>query len=731
MTAHRLLATCIALAAAWPHAAHADAQDDAALAALAGRAPLAVSGDGAWRLHVDAHDVLHRASLADPAHETVTSLPPGVQAIAASADGRRLVIATNRACVGRVDFTADGAGSVTWRPIETSNGTPMRAAAAPWVAQMPADCGAHEPAPAVAISSDGRWIATPEVVVDASTNQVIASLPADGTRTLRLAFVDHDTRVLVARAAIANGVEVGVWDLAGKTLVNAVDVPKAAWLQVDVSAATGTLFHAHEGGTDAPAEVLQLAPGSCSAAPRLRTRTDGGAGKSLVVDPYGRWFAWLQPVASPPLQEQPLDSHGVRLPPGPPPEPGPASRIVVIDMASGRELTSTLSRSNLGGLTALPDGSGLLALGTRIIDPHTGEPTVATDVDDLVRIDLSQAIATLPRDAARPYTTGYCREPGEAPGARAMARLAHPLAPAWTHDLAADAAATPAIDASACTYAGTAPVPFRTPDGGLWFDVGAQVVRLDPRTGEVVKSLATPRGKNVCSVVAPTGAGFFNATGDTLTWRPLAAATDKTRRRVIERRPGWAATLAPARDDVVRVLWTPVGATDQPGVNVVDYDANGKRVATFGVGAGSQPSIDDALAPASAAAAPCRDARGLPVAIGYDWRAGPFATQRGSVCGPLPGVPRLVWWSGTTIAPRPQGEVAVPVIAPASDGAIGVVETDGQLRVVNLALQREIAQIPLDDVASGRAWVFASQRLVLLQSASADGHARVRAYALP
>lgn len=200
---------------------------------------------------------------------------------------------------------------------------------------------------------------------------------------------------------------------------------------------------------------------------------------------------------------------------------------------------------------------------------------------------------------------------------------------------------------------------------------------------------------------------------------------------MVERRPGWVATLAPARDDVVRVLWTPAGATDQPGVDVVDYDSNGKRLGAHDVDGASATSLDDVLAPAAANAPPCRDARGRPVAIGYDWRAGPFGTQRGSVCGPLPGVARLVWWSGTTVAPRPQGELSLPVIAPASDGAIGVVETDDQLRVVNLALQREIAQIPLADAASGRAWVFANHRLVLVQSAGADGHARVRAYALP
>ena len=720
MIHRRLLSTCIAaglLVAAAPRAALADtaAQDDAALALLAARAPLAISGDGAWRLHVDSHDVLHRASLADATHESTTPLPAGVQVVAASADGRRVVLATNRECVGRVDFPAgDGAGSVAWRPVETSNGTPMRAAAAAWVAQMPADCGVHEPAPPVAISSDGRWIATPAVVVDASTNQVVASLPSDGGRVLRVAFVDHDARVMVVRAAPAGGLDVAVWDLASKALV---DTASAASLQQDVSAATGALFHFRGGNAGAPLELVQLAPGACGAAPRLRTRVDGDVGASFAVDPFGRWFASVQPLDA----QRDADDWAAGL----------RSALVVRDTASGHVIVRTASRFVLGGVAALPDGTGVFALGTRAIDPHTGEPALAPGADDLVRIDLSQAVATLPRDAARVYTTGYCREPGEAPGARAMARLEHPLTPAWTHDLAADAAALPAVDTAACPYAATAPVPFRTPDGGLWFDLGAQVVRLDPRTGEVVRSLPTPRAKNVCSVVAPSGAGFFSATGDTLTWRPLAAATDKTKRRVVERRPGWLATLAPARADVVRVIWAQADAVGQPGVDVADYDANGKRLGNFTAGASAPVTVDDAIAPSTDAAPACRDAHGLPVAIGYDWRAGPFGTQRGAVCGPLPGVARLVWWSGTPIAPRPQGEVALPVIAPAFDGPLGVVETDAQLHVVNLPLQREIAQIALPDVASGRAWVLANQRLVLVQSASVDGHARVRAYALP
>ena len=96
---------------------------------------------------------------------------------------------------------------------------------------------------------------------------------------------------------------------------------------------------------------------------------------------------------------------------------------------------------------------------------------------------------------------------------------------------------------------------FRTPDGGLWIDQSTQVARLDPLTGTLAPGLPTPRAKNVCSVVTPAGTGFLNATGDTLTWRPLAAAADAARRRVVDRRPGWVATFAPAQPDAVRVLW--------------------------------------------------------------------------------------------------------------------------------------------------------------------------------
>jgi hypothetical protein len=165
-------------------------------------------------------------------------------------------------------------------------------------------------------------------------------------------------------------------------------------------------------------------------------------------------------------------------------------------------------------------------------------------------------------------------------------------------------------------------------------------------------------------------------------------------------------------------------------LRVIDYDSSGKRVAeirtTEAADAGGIFEHDDAAPPP-----PCHDARGTPLAIGYDWRAGPFGSQRGVTCGPLPGMARLVWWSGATIAPRLDDSELTPRTPPALDGALAVAADDRQLHVVNLALQREFAQIDLGDGPPGQAWVLAARRLVLVESPAADGHRWLRAYALP
>ena len=715
-------------------AAGYNAREDRLLEIEAARAPLAISGDGAWRLHVDAHDMLHRTSLADPARDSTVQLPPGVQLLSASNDGTKVALATRHQCVGLVDFGA--AAGVSWRPwIVNGDGVPLGPDAGAWVAQVPTTCGTRPSASPVAISADGRWIATPEDVVETATHRVVASLPTARAAVLRLQFVDHDARLLVATATLAErgAMSVSVWDLASKRLVNDIEIADAplaarAALQVDFSPQTGALFaiddrrralalRAATPGTTPvplPLDLVQLSPGVCGASPRVRAQVSDDLGASFVVDPYGRWIASARPL------DAAHDAAELAM--------GARSVLVVQDMATGRQLERVTSKYALDGLAATPDGARVFALASQPVEPETGETIAgwpaAPDDERLVEVTLPAAATNAARDGAKAWDTGVCKEPGETPDARAVARAEHLLKPLWSRDLGAAMAPADAPNNS-CSTAPLDALVFKTPDGGLWLDLGDHVAKLDPATGTTGTGLPTPRSKNVCSVVAPGGAGFLNATGDTLTWRPLAAAADPARRRVVERRHGSVATLLPVDSDVARVAWSTTSGDG--AVVLADYDANGKRVrelassnATFG---------DDASA--AIASAPCHDARGTPLSIGYDWRAGPFGSQRGTTCGPLPGMARLVWWSGATIAPRADRSDPWPRARASIDGAIAVAVDDTQLHIVNLALQREIAQIALGDGFDGRTWVIASKRLVLLQATGADGHRWLRAYALP
>ena len=736
MTSPRLLPLALLLSlSASAFCAGFSAPEQRLLEIQAARGPLTLSGDGAWRLHVDAHDVLHRASLADPAQETTLQLPPGVQLLAASNDGRRLALATRRQCVGLVDFGSQpgAAPSLAWRPwIVSAQGVALGPDDGAWIAAMPADCGGGPQATALAISSDGRFVATPEDVVDTATHRVVASLPTSPrTRVLRLQFVDRDARLLIAAATLPDAqgdgrLGLSVWDLASKGLVNDIglDAPLAsrAALQVDFSERTGALFAvdehrralAQQAATPAPLDLVQFAPGACGAAPRVRAQVGDDLGAAFVVDPYGRWFASARPL------EATRDAAELAM--------GARWVLVVQDMATGRQLERVASKHALAGLATTPAGDRVFALATQPVEPETGEtiagwPAVADD-ERVVDVALPTAALAAARDTAKAWDAGVCREPGETPGARTLARAERVLQPLWTRDLGAQDTSS-ATTASPCAVAMRDTSVFATRDGGLWLDQGAQVNKLDPATGTVSTGFATPRTKNVCSVVTPGGAGFLNAGGDTLTWRPLAAATDPTRRRLVERRHGWTATLLPVRGEVARVAWT----SPAQAVVVADYDANGKRLREA---ATSQAAFgDDPAGPAALALPPCHDARGTPIAIGWDWRAGPFGSQRGSTCGPLPGMARLVWWSGASIAPRTDRSAPLQRAQPAIDGAIAVSADDTQLHVVNLALQREIAQIPLGDGFDGRTWVLASRKLVLLEATGGDGHRRLRAYALP
>jgi len=222
---------------------------------------------------------------------------------------------------------------------------------------------------------------------------VVASLPTEHTHVLRLQFVDHDARLLIASATLGarpqpapepGSLSFSVWDLASKSLVNDVEIDgtplrAAAALQVGFSPQTGALFYVDErrregvlqaatpGQTPSapPLELVQLTPGACGAAPRTRALLADDPGASLIVDPYGRWFASARPLS--PAHDAAELATGARW------------VLLVQDMASGRTLERITSRYALNGLAATPDGATLFALASQPIEPETGGRVVSVD----------------------------------------------------------------------------------------------------------------------------------------------------------------------------------------------------------------------------------------------------------------------------------------------------------------------------------------------------------------
>src|ERR1700761_1412662 len=101
----RLMAAVLSLPLALPaHASGDTAEDNARAQAAALVAPLTLSADGLWRLHVDGHGVLHRVNLAEPSQQSQASLPTSVRRLSASRSGQKVAFATTTGCVGLTDF---------------------------------------------------------------------------------------------------------------------------------------------------------------------------------------------------------------------------------------------------------------------------------------------------------------------------------------------------------------------------------------------------------------------------------------------------------------------------------------------------------------------------------------------------------------------------------------------------------------------------------------------------
>lgn len=723
------------------------------------QAPLALSADGQWRVHVDAANVLHRVNLATPARAASLALPTRIQALAASRSGQKVALLTRTGCIALADFgSGDHAtAQVSWRALPRWLGpqpdtSPARRTMStqPWLAEAPSPCldSANRVwgVGSIALSADGRLLATESEVVDLEAHRVLASRTHGPHEVpLLVRFVDGDRRLLTVDALLGmsgsgfgnvlSHVEVALWDLKSGALLSlsdrerVLDMPQSQL--VSASTASGVVY-----GVNAPLPTVQepVPPNAltawradaCREMPARSLPLGGATG--LAVDPLGRWIATTVRLVD--------DSINA------PPTRGDTDELVVLDIASGRELARRAWKHALGGLVASADGTHLYALST----PSFGRWNRPSDavvpgpgLGQVVDIALpAAALAGSPATAAQ-WPAQPCGEVAAAAPARAVTRVERALQPAWRVPTGGEA-----IASTECTATCAQLVVRR--DGSLWLDGGATFVQLDPATGRRLRSLPTPRSDKVSSVAVPAADGFFNAQGDTLTWRPFdASAPGAPARRVVEVRPGHEIILLERQGDAVLVAWTPRQPKPAPGAETdagqrpsayAFYDASGKKVSerdgTEDWGGDGWPTSDELQHDLVVAnLAPCHDETGA-LASGWDWRIGPFGSVVAWTCGPAAGSAQVALWSDIDIRPQnaSRADAAPERRIVAHDGSIGVVDEAGRYRVFDAARHAELGQFRLpENVQAVTITVAARQGLVLVEGTDDAPAARtLRAY---
>ncbi len=728
------------------------------------RAPLTLSADGQWRLHVDSKNVLHRVNLADETQAQRVALPLAGLRLAASRAGQRVAVTTSSACVGLVDFgdTVASAPTLTWLP----SGPPRRSAESQRVSSLGMstedDCGEIEEIQnrPIAISTDGRWLATPSQVVDIDAKKVIASLRIFGRYPLKLEFVDNNTKLLMITATLGqmyedrgypSNLQFAVWDLSSKALYNLISLNNATLVQpqsffVDYSAQTGMLYWVSgdrywraqplkEGEIEPPLEVMQGTLGVCKSKPVSRYPLAAWQWDSFLMDPLGRWIA------------------GVRKGDDRMSKDGFIEELIVIDVDTRRQVMRLPLKEEVRGLVATQDGGTIYGLTPRAVDPSTGMPAAvapgATAGGELVKIRVDLGRLSTPKAMMAAWDATPCTIEDETPSARSVHHQRRLLQPLWTVPIVSrvdlrqrtlsrrgEGVDRQSVVNTPCIEQDWGSNSFVMQDKTLWLDRFSEIAQLDTSSGATIRTLPTPRKENVCSIPVPMAGGFISYQGDTLSWRPFeAGAAGTTARRVIEVRPGWFVSEVRAAARSFAAVWLAKPGTAPPkdehgqalDALIANYDAatqrrqNERRTPQGAIELGyeADPAYQKLFLPA------CRDAAG-PVTSGYEWQVSHFDSFRAYACGSSAGATRTVFWSHLDIAPRPapppfDEEGALQRRTWALDGTIGVAQDGALLRVFDIATRREIAQIAMSAPGATQAvHLIEAKGLVLIESIDYD-----------
>lgn len=692
-------------------AAGATGQQEALMAVQARSAPLALSRDGQWRLHVDSDRVLHRVFVSDGRGAQQFQLPLKARTLSVSRSGRRVAFTSDSSCVGLVDFGAGVAAkpSLRWLPSAPAVDQ-ARDADAPdlKLPGLPADheCGGQLDSMRreMALSDDGRWLATADQVLDVDTERVIATLNINPGYVLRFQFLPDGKKLFVASAVLGelwegpaepSHLQFSVWDLASGTLDRLISMDGPGIPQEffqSYSAATDLLFYVDSRRRrralaevppryDVLLELHQTRLGACKPVRRAVFPLHTWEWQSMVVDPGGRWVAGVRSTAG--SEEERRKAGDV------------VEWLEVFDLSTRQMIAKRPFNQSVYGLVALLDGSAVLGLTGPAIDQHgfahekkgvlTGK-VVRLNVP-LERLATAKAVPEAWQDA--------CLVEDEVEGARNVQRQDRKARLLWS-------VTAPEIE-NPCDYR-RKPYSFVMADQTIWVDDSGSIQQIDALTGKAMRKLPAPYKAKTCHLPVPASGGFVSYEGDTLVWRALESGATAPP-KLVDRRPGWRVWSVRWDQDVRALVGYWIAKPESFPANVMPQEFKDFRVVLYHpqslvrlsevktasdaneIGGDGEPS------PLS----PCQRAAG-PQTEGHDWRLSHFDSFRAHQCGSSGGQTRTVFWSHIDIRPKktPEGVWARKRRVWGEVDGVAVAQDGQKLLVYEIATRRELAQIESD-----------------------------------
>ena len=750
--------------------ARGETSDESALATFESRfAPIALSANGQWRVHVDSKNILHRVNLLDVRQAQQIALPVEALQLAASRTARKVAFAYMDGCVGIVDFGNPmlSTPKLTWISRAESD-KPGRSANFDSKVPDAKSCSEYRGRGAIAISTDGKLVANENGIYDLGSQTVVATLPSSRDdiaqrRTLSIQFTDNNKKLFLATATLGDGYEGGggpsdmqfsIWDIASKALFNLAGGSRHSQHAPEMfiynyAAHTGALSfvdstryyevlnkQSEDSDTTPTLDLIRTNLHTCQAKTHRRMALLPGNWVAYAVDPLGRWIAGVRT----------LGGTGIPSTRG----RGFVEELVIVDASSGTEIKVKPLIESVMGMVVTPDGTSIFGLTPVPINSHTGSKFLGSGVE-LLQFKIPRAALNLPKSEALGFSSMPCKIEDETASARLIHKTRRLLKPRWTFQVKspedirnaaeqdhANKNKLKATDAgpALCNSIGYDNASLIMANQTLWLDKYSELAQLDWTTGKAIRSMPTPRKRAVCSVAIPLAGGFINYQGDAVTFQNFEGVSGpKASKQVIEVKPGWyvdsvSQPIVSTNGQLgFEVIWRTkpgiVPAKNEHG-QVLDMIASTyvlrTKVRTNEVKLNSDSyemgGYEGEVNRAPGQGRPSCGANKPAGSLAFGMEVSYFDSFRAYRCNAANEV-ETIFWDGLDIAPQRVGFSWYPRAQfLAVSGTIGVVQSrSGLVRIYDLAARKELAQIkPSSFDAVLRVMVNESKGLVAIES---------------